>query len=510
MKNDFESDFFKNYRKAIAKISINTYNDHWFSTYLCSKNRFAEINIYTAKIYKEKNIQHLLLFKIFVSNILKSAKYLVGEFFKTLLIQFLFFNKIKYFYQYTKQKQTTVILTFAYDHCFKDQFSDVFFNNLSKFATDNNKNVTTVYQLMGNFTHTLKSRFINDQVFSPYCFLTPLDVFKATLNSLQGFFTPICNDSNDFLTKLIKIAYLVDALSPAAIRAELLSLAMQTLTKKANVERIIFIYEGNFWERLVIKRVKKSSPKTILIGHQHNVLCPAALNYFPYEGEEKIQDLWPTKIITTGNFTLETLSNFGSYPQDVLISGCALRYKESLETKNITPNPFTKTLLVALEGCLDSLCLIDYILNQSDYLKDYQIIIRTHPMLPKEIIQVKNKYNLDKYRNISFSTTPSLLEEVKKSGAVLYWGTTVALEAILQGVPIIHLTNDFDLLSPDPLFNLFSYKWIITHNDNLNETLNLIKNLEPNLKEKLLSDALRHIDQYFHPVNQQCLMQFIS
>ena len=78
--------------------------------------------------------------------------------------------------------------------------------------------------------------------------------------------------------------------------------------------------------------------------------------------------------------------------------------------------------------------------------------------------------------NISFSQETSVEEDIAQCDLVLYWGTTVAIEAIMLGKPIVHFDRG-DLVSFDPLFELDEFKWTISPIQGLNIIIEKIQSL---------------------------------
>ena len=61
--------------------------------------------------------------------------------------------------------------------------------------------------------------------------------------------------------------------------------------------------------------------------------------------------------------------------------GCALRY-EYLERINLKKIQKSDFILLSLDGLPQVSEMVNYVLKYVDELKDYNFIIRTHPVLP--------------------------------------------------------------------------------------------------------------------------------
>jgi predicted glycosyltransferase len=110
---------------------------------------------------------------------------------------------------------------------------------------------------------------------------------------------------------------------------------------------------------------------------------------------------------------------------------------------------------------------------------------------------------------VSISEKNSLNEDLVNTSVVIYWGTTVSLEALGLGIPVIHYQREHDYLSYDPIFSCPGLHWNVNSGDDLSSVLKKITNIESKEyeKQKNLSDA--YIDKYFLPVNDENMSQFL-
>ena len=84
----------------------------------------------------------------------------------------------------------------------------------------------------------------------------------------------------------------------------------------------------------------------------------------------------------------------------------------------------------------------------------YRLVIRPHP-------SIKFSQALVAYRpcRISYELDERpLSESIKSCDVVLYASSTVSLEAIAAGVPVVHIRLN-DILNSDPLFGITYLKW---------------------------------------------------
>ncbi len=92
---------------------------------------------------------------------------------------------------------------------------------------------------------------------------------------------------------------------------------------------------------------------------------------------------------------------------------------------------------------------------------------------------------------------------------VLYSGTTVCLDALAGGLPVIDVEFD-DFLSPDPLFDFSDFKWTAANREELLDAVEEISALSDDEYYKRQEKGLEYVQQYFLPVNEENLAEFID
>ena len=124
------------------------------------------------------------------------------------------------------------------------------------------------------------------------------------------------------------------------------------------------------------------------------------------------------------------------------------------------------------------------------------------------IIQQNINYDIRKLSNVALSINPYLIDDLRKTDICIYWGSTVSLEALNMGIPLIHYEIESSL-SYDPLFQSNYFKWIVTHNDSLPEVIKNIMSLSD--KEYFLQANLAkgYINRYFYPVSEEYMSKFL-
>lgn len=281
--------------------------------------------------------------------------------------------------------------------------------------------------------------------------------------------------------------------------------AIKRMLNKIELKTFILTCENNPWERMCIDAIKEIRPSVKVIGYSHNVIPQASANMFLSQEENKYSPL-PDKILTTGKEPKRIMECYGHFPRDSIVIACGLRF-QYLIGKPLSQRRPIQNILLALEGVENVRYLIEYALKQLMNHARYRVTIRAHPVLPWSYFVKKYGYNLKPYENFRISDNQSLYEDIENSDVVLYWGTTVALEALSIGKPVIHFDNG-SLLSYDPLFRCLALKWKVYNKDSLLKVFSDIEGLTDVEYSNLQLAAKEYLKDYFKDVDLEGLNQF--
>jgi hypothetical protein len=208
-------------------------------------------------------------------------------------------------------------------------------------------------------------------------------------------------------------------------------------------------YEGNPWERMFIRGLRHGRPNLFIVGYQHAVIPQSAAGMFLSQREMNSVPL-PSFVFTTGRVPATIMERNGALPKERLREACALRFGYLYNFKPMPRRSLQDRflVLVVLEGVKDVLPLVKYVLGQAPHCRNVKLRIRTHPVLPFERLLSFLGRDVEIHDNVEVSHGRSILEDLKDCDVVLYWGTTVALEALMLGRPVINFDRG-DSLSYD-------------------------------------------------------------
>ncbi len=281
--------------------------------------------------------------------------------------------------------------------------------------------------------------------------------------------------------------------------------AMRRFLKTFRVKSFLMTYESSGWERMFLLALRAFSRGTEIVGSQHSVVPLAAFALFVPAKEKAVIPL-PDRILFNGFRTKDILGRYGAYAQGSLEVGCALRY-EYLQGLARFPRRQTRRVLLALEGVQGVHKMVDYVVGQLAG-SDYELVIRCHPVLPMSSIEKELSVDLRQCPNVSVSAREHVREDVEDCSAVIYWGTTVAIEALWMGRPVIN----FDMGGPlnwDPLFECAHLKICVSAASDLKEALGKFDRMTDTEFEKEWSLARRYLEDYFVPVTEENLQKYV-
>jgi hypothetical protein len=278
------------------------------------------------------------------------------------------------------------------------------------------------------------------------------------------------------------------------------------LLNRVPVETFLMPYENNPWERMCALAIRQFSSATKVAGYQHNVVPQSSANMFPGRQDGAVFP-GPAVILTTGDIPRTIMTHYGHFNGTFVEPACALRQEYLFHLKR-GKRKHERRILLGLEGIFDVYHLVNYVLSQIGHDKRYQITIRTHPVLPLKLFRHKLQFNLDAMDNVALSRGVSLQDDIDRSDIVIYWGSTVSMEALWMGKPVIHFDNG-SILSFDPLFKCPYLKWTVYRNDALPEILRRIESLDDGEFERERRSASDYLRRYFYPVEEGNFKKFL-
>ncbi len=497
--------FLENYINLVASIEKHVDKFAWWSCVISSKNRFYRK---FTDILQEKN--HPIRPISYIGNIISFFRYIIVQSVKIFLNYLFRRKKIKKMLKRFQGKKIILVKTFAFSSSNFSDFKDPFFEILNNDLKKKGYRVVILYEPQNAFKKSITQFNLQDNILSYFDFVKVRDILFCTLILLRSYFSALRKSfSLSFegrdIGSSFKSLYLWEHFSPSTIHAMTYYYLYKRLIENFYIDRYYYTYENNSWERMSLMAFRQHSLETRLIAHAHNVVPLASANLFYGKGEEQTSPR-PDVILTTGETPKKILQKYGHYDRTPIKIACAVRYGYLNCLKAFPDNRKNKRILVAFEGVVNIVEIIKTLFLQANTLRDWKIILRFHPVLPYQQIKSKIPYRIEDYPNLQFSKAKNLKEDIENASVVLYWGSTVALEAIQLGRPLINIKlGGFNF---DPLFELSRFKWVWHPERPLKDILREVELLDSVAYNKRLEDAKNYISQYFYPVTEQGLEIF--
>lgn len=412
-----------------------------------------------------------------------------------------------------RKRQWYVIKTFIYDRSFSQDgtYRDAFFGSLPNFLKQKTP-VLLFAVILGNYKKCLELiRTSQSQLIVPLeAFLLPIDILKAMVNVLFSFI------------KIKKPVYFFDHDVTDLINNELMrtgnGITFYQVLHYSSTKRFLQVfstrtflltYENNPWERMCILALRKYAPLAKIIAYQHTVVHHSAANIFPSQ-YEKLHAPMPDKIFTVGKVSKDIIERYGDYEKGLVEPACGLRFESFFTTLRIKEKSQPiKRILVPLEGVIEAYKLVNYVLRELKNERQYEICIRPHPALDLGRLMCYFEDSLSALPQVRISSNTSSREDVEWADVVVYWGSTVALEAFILGVPVICYDSG-SILNYDPLFECQYLKWAVCEHEPLKQVIDKIEQISKEDFHLLQKKAQAYTQEYIYPINQQCFSQFIN
>ncbi|MHB8108397.1 MAG: glycosyltransferase family protein [Syntrophorhabdaceae bacterium] len=426
------------------------------------------------------------------------------------LKKFYFWIKLRNTISHIPPGRKYVIKTFLYNHSFdeKSHYKDTFFGSLPDFLKNTEK-VLILADILGDVSHVVKKiRECRSHVIVPLeMFLSVRDVMHAVVEILL---TKI-----SLTQKYLFFGYDVTDIVKGELKRtcngipfyQYLHRAMiKGLVKKIKVETFLFTYENNPWEKMCMMAIRKYSQATKTIGYQHSVVPQASANAFISQYEADIIPT-PDRILTVGEKPKKIMEKYGYFKNGKIEPACALRFEYLFRSKAYTRKK-EGHILLALEGLDETHRLMNYAMTQLKGNSYFQVRYRTHPEMPINKFEKRLVFPLNEVPNFHLTGNVLLKDDLKWADVVLYWGSTVSLEALISGRPIIRYNMD-TVLDNDPLFECNHLKWVVTDTMSLSETIEQIYRLDDESYFKAWTMAKQYLSDYFFPVTPERMKLFL-
>lgn len=215
------------------------------------------------------------------------------------------------------------------------------------------------------------------------------------------------------------------------------------------VTRCIYTFENMLPEKLFVRAFKLHFPDIPLIGFQHSALYPLKLDLY-VDGRHLSRLPLPDRVVCSGPLFREIL--FREYaPFRQFEDGPALRFAHLFKTSSEMNRHDRSTVLVVLPGYLNEATeLMGKVIDalRADPLP-YPVVIKPHPTMSEASLRALIEELGGSSLPLEIVTEP-LSRLFQSSGAVITIASSVLLDALAAGIPVVRVRRESDL-DMDPL-----------------------------------------------------------
>jgi len=411
-------------------------------------------------------------------------------------------------------KKLNVLLTLINHQSFlkNGEYRDAYFGDFPKYLKDKQIPFVILGEvLFPPYGDILKKAVSNKNgylIVSKECFLSLKDLTLALFQSLFKFFSPLnikgsvkINDVDlsFFVKKMIREDYCTTKFFSNIC----FYYCVARMSRHLTIDKFYYPFENRAFEKMSILALRKFSKETKIIGYQHASISQRHTNFFLEKDEFRITPM-PDLIMTMGEISKNIMKDSGNFPEKILRAGCALRQSVVNNTLK-AKRPKITNLFIALATNIDEYVkVLRFLDNALDKEENYNIWIRPHPVFPLE--DAMKILGRPKFKFYKADKEP--LETCYKwADLVLYVHSTLSLEALTFGIPVINLVTP-DCLNPDPLFGFDDLRWSVSNPKKLAETISLIDSIPGNEFKERQEKAREYMKKYVTPVTESNLKAF--
>lgn len=416
-------------------------------------------------------------------------------------------------------QESTAIATHTHERSFTDQnnYKDVYFGEFVEHAAETKSNVfilALMHERPGFQLNKLKSLNSSVPVIPLESCLTMWGLLSSLFSTLKLYLQPITLKGSAKIGGL-DVGYLLnEAVRNSRNSGEFfLNLHVyycsKWLGRNLRVGRCIYPFENRAWEKMLLlgmqEALNTSGNRTAFVGYQHTSITRGHMNFMLADTEASTLPL-PNFIVTTGEITKNWLEKEGNYPESTFKTGSALRQTPTaLPIKNRRDQNISRVLVVLATSLTEYVNMITFMESVFSSAEGFDLRIRPHPsVMPLEaaldVLQIKN-------RDFFSESTQSITDDLEWADTVLYSSSTVCLEAVAIGIPVIYL--DLGLhVDTDPLFSWSKFKWIASEPAQLIHAIREIEGLSDQTYDELQKQGRKYANDYLRRVTPDALATF--
>ncbi len=268
---------------------------------------------------------------------------------------------------------------------------------------------------------------------------------------------------------------------------------------------LLYPYENKALEKMLLLAARAASPETRIVGYQHTSITRRHATLLFAPGEAAATPL-PDRIATAGEITRRYLEAHGRYPAGIFATACALRQQRTGPLERRAADGTTRLLLALSSSRRELLDAVALCRRAVETWRGIELALRTHPEFPLALLP-RELRDWARGNARDLSGTP-LAENLHWCDAVAYASSTVALEALGRGRPVLNLVLS-DAIDPDPVLEPLDLHWKADTPAMLAAAAREVVALDAPEFERRRRQALDYVDRYLMAPTAQALEAFL-
>lgn len=285
-----------------------------------------------------------------------------------------------------------------------------------------------------------------------------------------------------------------DVAGGAYLAVRLARRAALRLAQRMRPAVFLYPFENKAMEKMILLGLREGFAACRIVGYQHTSVTPrhATLLFAP---REAAATPLPDRIVTVGDVTLRYLSQHGNYPPGLLNGGFALRQKQRSPYER-RPQGTPVRLLFALSS--SELELAEAARWVVALPPDWSIALRPHPEFPlSRLPAALHAAVAARLENVSGSLEDSL----RWADVVAYASSTVALEALMAGRPVVSMDLG-EALDVDPVLEPVPLHWRAASPDELSAAVQAAVALSDEEFVRRRAETRAFVARYLAPASE--------
>lgn len=273
-------------------------------------------------------------------------------------------------------------------------------------------------------------------------------IIRSVLSRFSFNYQGLEHFDGDNISDLLKREIQVENTRPGFVEALVFYYGMRSIFKRSKSLQIVFyLYEGQPWERMLLKALKMTRPGIKAVGYQHSSFASMYLSHFLGLNESNYAPL-PDLLLSNSEYNRKRLVE-GGFKEDQVKNIGALRYAYLFEKDGQKNNSrkINDSVLICLPYIRKLACemltnIAPFLIKLKKEGRISEIKIKSHPLVPIDLSEISKAMELP---NIARQIGGTLKDELLTSEILIFCNGTVGIEGIFAGTKVIKFLPQMDL-----------------------------------------------------------------